>query len=96
MIARVAGLIAARADLDQLLQRAADAIHELLGFASVDIPLIEPADPQMLVIRTRGGEYKKRIHHVDICPSDSGIMGAAALTRRRAARQRRERPIRAT
>ena len=82
MIARVAGLIASESELDQLLQRAADAIHELLGFASVDIPLIEPPDLQMLVVRTRGGEYKKRIHHVDRLSIESGIMGAAARTRR--------------
>ena len=82
MIARVAGLIASETELDQLLQRAADAIHELLGFASVDIPLIEPPDLQTLVIRVRGGEYKKRIHHVDRLPISSGIMGAAARTRR--------------
>jgi two-component system, NarL family, sensor kinase len=82
MIAHVAGLIASETELDQLLQRAADAIHELLGFASVDIPLIEPPDLQTLVIRVRGGEYKKRIHHVDRLPISSGIMGAAARTRR--------------
>jgi len=82
MIARVAGLIASETELDQLLQRAADSIHELLGFASVDIPLLEPPDMQTLVIRVRGGEYKKRIHHVDRLPISSGIMGAAARTRR--------------
>jgi signal transduction histidine kinase len=82
MIARVAGLIASETELDQLLQRAADAIHELLGFASVDIPLIEPPDLQTLVIRVRGGEYKRCIHHVDRLPIGQGIMGAAARTRR--------------
>jgi signal transduction histidine kinase len=82
MIARVARIIATDTDLDQLLQRAADAIHELLGFNSVDIPLIEPHDPGTLVIRIRGGEYKRRIHHVDRLPITEGIMGAAARTRR--------------
>ena len=82
MIARVAGLIASETELDQLLQRAADSIHELLGFPSVDIPLIEPPDLQTLVIRIRGGEYKRRIHQVDRLPIDRGIMGAAVRTRR--------------
>jgi signal transduction histidine kinase len=82
MIARIAGIIASETDLGRLLQRAADAIHELLGFASVDLPLIEPRDPNMLVIRIRGGEYKQRIHHVDHLPVGRGIMGAAAMTRR--------------
>src|SRR5688500_11720785 len=44
MIARVAGIIASENELDALLQSAADAIHELLGFARVDIPLVEPGD----------------------------------------------------
>jgi signal transduction histidine kinase len=82
MIARIAGIIASETDLERLLQRAADAIHELLGFSSVDLPLIEPRDPNTLVIRIRGGEYKERIHHVDYLPVGRGIMGAAALTRR--------------
>ena len=82
MIARVAGLIASESELDQLLQRAADSVHELLGFPSVDIPLIEPPDLQTLVIRIRGGEYKRRIRHVDRLPIDRGIMGAAVRTRR--------------
>ena len=81
MIARVAGLIASETELDRLLQRAADAIHELLGFASVDIPLIEPSDRQTLVLRIRGGEYKQRIHQVDRLPIGHGIIGAAARTR---------------
>jgi signal transduction histidine kinase len=82
MIARVAGIIASDTELDHLLQRAADAIHELLGFNSVDVPLIEPHDPGTLVIRIRGGEYKRRIPHVDRLPITEGIMGAAARTRR--------------
>src|SRR4030095_5451927 len=82
MIARIAGIIASETDLDRLLQRAADAIHELLGFSSVDLPLIEPRDPNTLVIRIRGGEYKQHIHHGDHLPVGHGIMGAAALTRR--------------
>jgi signal transduction histidine kinase len=81
MIARVAGIIASVTELDQLLQRASDAIHDLLGFTSVDIPLIDPSDPQTLVIRIRGGEYKQRIRHVDRLPISRGIMGAAARTR---------------
>ena len=60
----------------------ASILNQPLGFASVDIPLIEPPDLQTLVIRIRGGEYKRRIRHVDRLPIDSGIMGATARTRR--------------
>src|SRR6185369_779874 len=52
-------------DLESLLQRAADAIHQMLQFPNVDIPLIDPADPQTLVVRVRGGDYKHRIQRED-------------------------------
>jgi signal transduction histidine kinase len=82
MIARVAGIIASETELDSLLQSAADAIHELLGFARVDIPLIEPSDPQTLVIRICGGEFKRHGRQIDLLPISRGIMGAAARTQR--------------
>jgi len=82
MIARVAGIITSDTELDALLQRASDALHELLGFASVDISLVDPSDPQTLVIRIRSGEYKERINQVDRLPISRGIIGAAATTRR--------------
>jgi signal transduction histidine kinase len=82
LITRIAGLIGSDIDLDALLQRAADAIHEMLAFPAVDIPLIEPEDPNHLTIRVRGGIYKKAIRHVDRLPFDRGIMGAAVRERR--------------
>jgi signal transduction histidine kinase len=81
LIARVAGIIASAPELDSLLQRAADAIHELLDYQNVDIPLVDPDDPDTLVISARGGEYKRRIRYVDRLPVGRGIMGAAALER---------------
>jgi len=82
LIARVAAIGAAGADLDTLLQQVADAIHETLEYPSVDIPLIDSSDPDTLVIRVRGGEYKKRIHHVDRLSTSEGVMGAAVRQRR--------------
>ena len=82
LIARVAGIIASAPGLDSLLQRAADAIHELLEYQNVDIPLIDPDAPDMLVIGVRGGGYKRRIRRVDRLSIDHGIMGAAARERR--------------
>ncbi len=81
-IARVAAIIASAPELDNLLQRAADAIHELLDYQNVDIPLVDPEDPGTLVIRIRGGGYKRRIRHVDRIPVTRGIMGAAVVERR--------------
>jgi signal transduction histidine kinase len=82
LIARVGQIITAGLDLDELLQRAADAIHELLGYPTVDVPLIDLDDPETLVVRVRGGRYKALIAHEDRLPINAGIMGAAVRERR--------------
>lgn len=82
LIARVAAIAAASPDLETLLQRVADAVHETLEFPNVDIPLLDPDAPDTLVIRIRGGDYKRLIRHEDRLPIGHGIMGAAARERR--------------
>lgn len=82
LIARIAGIISSAPELDTLLQRAADAIHGLLEYQNVDIPLIDDENQDVLVVTVRGGDYKKRIQHVDRIPVGSGIMGAAVRLRR--------------
>lgn len=82
LIARVAAIIAEAPAPDEFLQRAADAIHEVLDYPNVDIPLVDPDDPQTLVVRIRGGSYKRVIRHVDRLPVGRGIMGAAVTERR--------------
>lgn len=82
LIARVAGIISEELEVGEMLQRAADAIHEVLDFPNVDIPLIDPKDPETLVVSIRGGEYKRRIRHTDRLPINQGIMGAAVRERR--------------
>ncbi len=82
LIARVGQIITAGLDLDDLLQRAADAIHQLLGYPNVDIPLVDPSDPGTLLVRARGGRYKQLITHEDRLPVSAGIMGAAVRERR--------------
>lgn len=81
LIARIAADINREPDCDALLQRAADAIHTLLKFPNVDIPLVDEADPETLVVRIRGGNYKRKIHKVDRLPIAAGIMGAAVRER---------------
>jgi len=80
LIAQVSALISTGIDLDMLLERAADAVHERLGYANVDIPLIDPQRPEELVVRIRGGSYKQQIKGEDRIPIAQGIMGAAART----------------
>jgi signal transduction histidine kinase len=82
LIARIAAGTHQDADVDTVLQRAADAIHELLQYPNVDIPLIDPAEPNTLVIRIRGGSYKQAIPHEDRIPIATGIMGAAVREKR--------------
>ena len=82
LIARVGRIIAADLELDELLQTAADAVHELLHYPSVDIPLLDPHDPGTLVVRVRGGGYKRQIAGEDRLPVEQGIMGAAVRERR--------------
>ena len=59
LIARIGHIITADLALDDLLDRAAEAIHELLGYQNVDIPLVHPRDPDTLVVRARGGQYRR-------------------------------------
>lgn len=81
LVARVARLVTADLRLDELLQRAADAIHELLGFPNLAIPLIDAEQPGMLVLTVKGGNYKRLIPGEYRIPITSGLMGEAARTR---------------
>jgi signal transduction histidine kinase len=82
LIARIGRVAASDLRLDEVLQRAADAIHELLGYPNVAIPLVDPADPEVLVLRTMGGHYKRVVRGEYHLPVSQGIIGAAARSRR--------------
>jgi signal transduction histidine kinase len=82
LIARVARIINAGLAAQPLLQQAADAIHDVLEFPNVDIPLLDPADPQTLLVAIRGGDYKRQIRGEERLPISHGIMGAAVRERR--------------
>jgi signal transduction histidine kinase len=77
LIARIAAGMREGHDVDRLLADTADAIHDVLGFPNVDIPLLDPEDPETLVVRVRGGHYKRAIRQVDRIPLGRGIMGSA-------------------
>jgi signal transduction histidine kinase len=82
LIARVASGLSTGLDLETMLQNAADAIHEVLDYPNVDIPLLDPHDPETLIVKLRGGAYKRIIHGEDRIPIAHGIMGAAVRERR--------------
>ena len=81
LLMRVGRIIVSDLKLFEMLQKTADAIHELLGYPNVDLPLVDERDPETLVIRIRGGTYKERIRHEDRIPIARGVMGAAVRER---------------
>jgi two-component system NarL family sensor kinase len=82
LIARIGARMHEEPSMDALLQGTADAIHEMLGYPNVDIPMLDPDEPYTLVVSIRGGHYKRKIRHVDRIPVDRGIMGSAVRSRR--------------
>jgi two-component system, NarL family, sensor kinase len=82
LLMRVGRIIASDLKVFDMLQKTADAIHELLGYPNVDLPLLDERDPETLVVRVRGGSYKARIHHEDRIPIARGVMGAAVRERK--------------
>jgi signal transduction histidine kinase len=81
LIARVGRIITADLLIDDLLQNAADAIHELLGYTYVSLALIDPADPQTLVFGAVAGPYRPVARQEYRLPVTRGITGAAARSR---------------
>jgi len=77
LIARIGRSLTADLSLDELLQSAADSIHELLVYPNVAIALIDPADPTTMMLRTFSGAYRTMVggeHHL---PISTGIMGGS-------------------
>ena len=81
VVARVARLITGDLNLDDLLDGAAQAIHELLGYENVAIAQLAADAPETLVVRSFGGSYKDLIQGPYRIPFTRGLMGAAARGR---------------
>ena len=81
VVARVARLITGDLNLDDLLDGAAQAIHELLGYENVAIAQLADDAPETLVVRSFGGSYKDLIRGSYHIPFSTGLMGAAAHDR---------------
>ena len=81
LINRVGRIITANLRLEELLQTAADVLHELLGYPNVAIPLLEAGDPDVLVIASIGGAYKDVVRGGHRLPVTQGVMGAAVRGR---------------
>lgn len=66
LIARIGRLITAAPCVDDLLQNAADAIHEVLGFPNVVIALADEDVPGRLLIRAASGASRDLLSMPDI------------------------------
>jgi len=81
VVSRVARLITGDLNLDDLLDGAAQAIHELLGYENVAIAQVATDAPETLVVRSFGGSYKDLIQGAYRIPFARGLIGAAARGR---------------
>lgn len=82
LIARIGQIIAADLEPSDLLQRAADAIHELLGYPYISIALAEDEGRLLQFAAVAGGEHSTAATRSVHIPQGQGIVGAAAETRR--------------
>jgi signal transduction histidine kinase len=87
LVAGIAHIMTADLRPAELLQRAADAIHEQFGYPNVAIGLIEPLEPDVLVIRALSGRQKEAIEQTGSwslyrIPVQDGITGAAIREKR--------------
>jgi signal transduction histidine kinase len=82
LIARSVRMITEGLELEQVLQRAADAIHELLGYPDIAVATVAPDDPGTLVVRAMAGRRRALFPGEARFGMDKGIAGAAARERR--------------
>ncbi len=82
LLARVGRTIAASLQRDDLLQNAADAIHQLLGYQNVAIPLLDGDDPAFLRLRAVGGRLRRSQVKGQRLSSHEGLIGAAVRSRK--------------
>ena len=82
LIARIGNLITANVGLDEMLRRAADAMHDLLGYSTIGIGLLENGDPPVLSIGAMSGERTYEFSKPYRLPITRGVMGACARERR--------------
>jgi len=83
IVNRIGRLINSSLSPDQILQTAAEAISEYLPYPNVALLLIDPGDPQTLVLRARSGIYTGNRVGAYRQSIEQGIIGAAARARRR-------------
>ena len=82
LIAEIGTIITAKFEFEEMLQSAAEAIHDLLGYPNVGIGVVHEGEPATVVIEAMAGEYKDKIPSRFVLPLGTGIMGTCAAERR--------------
>jgi GAF domain-containing protein len=83
IINEIGRLITASLERDRILQTAAEAIHQQLGYASATVMLVDPNEPETLVMRARDSLYGRGPVSDFRQGFDEGIIGSAARSRQR-------------
>jgi signal transduction histidine kinase/putative methionine-R-sulfoxide reductase with GAF domain len=82
-INRIGRLITSSLGLDEILQMAIEAISEDLHFADLGLMLVDPDNPEMLVLRAKTGTYSAIIPIGYRQSCQHGVIGVVARTRQR-------------
>ena len=81
MISRIARVMTAGLEPEELVATAAQAIHDHLGYPNVVVPLIATGDEARLVFRSHAGAFRDVFETPWELPISKGITGAAVTTR---------------
>jgi signal transduction histidine kinase len=81
MISRIARVMTAGLEPEELVATAAQAIHDHLGYPNVVVPLIATGEEDRLVFRSHAGAYRDVFETPYELPISKGITGAAVSTR---------------
>ena len=82
LLTRVAGIISSSLDVDEVLRHAAQALHQLLGYPNVAIPLVSTDNPRVMKLSACAGPGYDQLAGGEISlPLSRGITGRAARTR---------------
>ena len=82
LLARIGQTFAAGLQLDALCDSAVEVIHQLMGYPNVSIGLLDPLDPQTIVVKHHGGGFRNLVPGERRISVSQGVMGAAVRERR--------------
>jgi signal transduction histidine kinase len=80
---RIGRLLAERLPFDALVQTAVDAIRDAFDFTYLGAGIVDPADPETLVLRAQAGVHAGKVPTGHRYSVRDGLIGVGARTRRR-------------